>query len=153
MKTPVLMLLLVVGGVAAVVGWRYYSASRSASSPTPWIITTTPADLPPSQMVIGTKEVTRGRFLKVEDNSLFLDQSDSTVRYSLTDEVVLACTDQQFTEAAVLDTDQVQAIQVLPQNALSTKLDPGLQLVALASRAVGPFRVHAVAVPLSVCPQ
>ncbi len=107
---------------------------------------------PDTTVTIGTKEVSRGRFEKVEGGSIFYEEEGVLTQVPLTaDEVVLACTNQNLSSANVLDFDQVSVVNVVTPGEVGGRIPLNAPIVVFAQDVEGVFRAHTIAMSAAFC--
>lgn len=153
-KFLVAAVLIVVAGLG---GLYYYlnfaGGGRRSSGPQVTEIPVTggegQASAPQNQKTtieIGSEGVSRGEFEKVEEGEIYFSDGTVTSKMPLTiDEVVLACTDQDFTNASELDFELITNINVYNNQTIEGKINPGDTVVVFATDVEGTLRAHTVA--------
>ena len=106
---------------------------------------------PPQNQVttveIGSAGTSKGVFEKVESGEVYYKDGVTSVKLPLTiDEIVVACTDQNFTGATELNFDLVTKINVYNNESIVGKIQPGEVIVLFATEVDGVTRVHSIAV-------
>lgn len=108
---------------------------------------------PDATVDIGTEGISKATFDRVEAGNIFVREGGEVVQYPLTtDEVVLACTDQEITTATDVNYDQIVRIKISTPDEIGS-LIPTSEPVILDSDPVdGVDRVHTVAIASAKCP-
>lgn len=107
---------------------------------------------PDTTVTIGTKEVSRGRFEKVEEGSIFYEEEGVLTQVPLTaDEVVLACTSQNLSSVNELDFDQVSVVNVVTPGEVGGQIPLNAPIVVFAQDVEGVFRAHTIAMSAAFC--
>ena len=97
-------------------------------------------------VTIGSQGVSRGSFDKVESGEIYFRGTSGITKLPLTiDEVVLACTDQDFADATELDFDQITKINIYNNQTIGDNLEVGDTIVVFATDVEGTLRAHTIA--------
>lgn len=154
-----LIILLFVGGSFAL--YRYLRLTKAPSvQPTPGRQVASPTLTQAGQekeekikkSVIGTREVSRGTFQKVEGGIIFYTSNGTTSQLPLTaDEVVLACTKQDLATATELIYSEITRVNILTPAQLGPKIPASETIVVFAQDVEGVFRAHTVAMAAESC--
>jgi len=106
---------------------------------------------PESKISAGTKELAKGKFIKVEEDKIFYDENGITVGQPLTTEVVISCTAQDLTLAEELDFDMVSRNHVSTPAQVGERVPAGEPVMILANLDKGQYRSHTVVMSESKC--
>ena len=103
---------------------------------------------PQSTVEIGTKEVTKGTFAKVENGNIFVREGDKLTQIALTvDEIAVSCTTQDLSSATELDFNQITKVN------LATFMPAQETVVVFTQQVEGINQAHTVALDASKCTQ
>ena len=109
---------------------------------------------PQSTVEIGTKEVTKGTFEKVENGNIFVREGDKLTQIALTvDEIAVSCTTQDLSSATELDFNQITKVNVATPANLATFIPAQETVVVFTQQVEGVNQAHTVALDASKCTQ
>lgn len=109
---------------------------------------------PKTTVAIGTKEVSKGTFEKVEAGNIYFVSEGVTIQLPLTvGEVVLSCTNQDLAGATELDYDQVTSVHIMNPETIGGRIPAQEPVVVFAADVSGVLRAHTVAIAASSCNQ
>lgn len=107
---------------------------------------------PQIKVATGTKEVSKGKFVKVEDGNIFFEEDGVLTQIMLSEnEVVLACTSQSLASVMELDYDLITSIKTLTPQQIGTQIPVDEAVVILGSGPGAFFRAHTVVVGTENC--
>lgn len=107
---------------------------------------------PQTKVATGTKEVSKGKFVKVEDGNIFFEEDGVLTQIMLSEnEVVLACTSQSLASVMELDYDLITSIKTLTPQQIGTQIPVDEAVVILGSGPGAFFRAHTVVVGTENC--
>jgi len=157
-------LYLVIGlGVVLLAGVGYFLYTKSKSIATPAgkdVVDFGKAkkgevgyEEPNTKVTIGSKEVEKGTFEKVEAGKITFVNSGNTIELPLTiDEVIISCTDQELASATQLDYNQVVKVIPTTPDKIGDLIPPSEPIVVFSADVAGVLRAHTVAMASSACP-
>jgi hypothetical protein len=109
---------------------------------------------PTTTVKIGTKEVSKGNFQKIEGNVIFYEDGGEVSSLPLTtDEIAINCTDQSLATAAELDYKQIKKVKVYNPKTIIGTIPDQEPIVVFASMIGDTFKAHTIAMKTSSCPQ
>ena len=153
-------IILIFVALLLFLGGFYLYANRSTPQKTENEVNTNPQQDQETQPVkesivkIGTEEVTGGKFLKVANENIYLLIESKETQLPLTkEEVVLACTKQNLSNANTLDFDQIEEVQTFTPSDLGSKIPPNADIVVFSMQLSGINTAHTIALASEKCPQ
>jgi len=102
---------------------------------------------------IGTKEVSKGLFVKIENGAVFYQNEGITYTMALKDgDVVLACTNQDLNAATTLDYYEITKINVYSREELASNIPVNEMIAVFAEeQEEGGHKAHSIAIDASKC--
>lgn len=102
------------------------------------------------KFTIGTREVSRGDFKKVEEGNIYYGE----YLLPLTPEqIALVCTSQNLTTAEAVDYNLVTDVKALTPDTVMDNIRKGEQIAVFAEDIETVLTVHTIAVSSASCPQ
>ena len=109
---------------------------------------------PTTTVKIGTKEVSKGNFQKVEGGLIYYEEAGTVSTLPLTvDEIAVNCTDQPLATATELDYTQIKKVQVYNSETIIGKIPENEPIVVFAAMVGDALTAHTVALATASCPQ
>lgn len=157
-KTIILILLLVL--IVGVLAIFFLQNNRKTSQVGEVVPTAGPqrGDIgfvePTTTVKIGSKEVSKGNFQKVEGGLIYYEEAGVVSTLPLTvDEIAVNCTDQPLATATELDYTQIKKVQVYNSETIVGKIPVNEPIVVFAALVEDVLTAHTVALATSSCPQ
>lgn len=153
--TVIVLVLILVAGV--ITGYYFLTKGKSSnlrSTSVPVSKTEDNAPKPTTTVKIGSKEVSKGDFQKVQDGYVYYKNSGETLSLPLTEkEVAVNCTDQSLDDAKELDYTQIKNVLLYTPETIVGKIKENEPIVVFAAWVDGTLRAHTIALKTSGCPQ
>lgn len=106
---------------------------------------------PKSKTAVGSKEVSRGIFEKVEGGKLYYTEGGVQTVIPLTSEVAIQCTGQELENIAEYDYNQVAKVRIVVPGEVADIVTADQPIVVLATKEGEVFRANTVAVAADKC--
>lgn len=151
----VVIALLIFGGVT---GFFYFSDKETFKKttsdrefvPPPDLITKTAATPVPDKFTIGTKEVSRELFKKVENGSIYYGDY---ILPLTEDQVALVCTSQDLASEDAVDYRLATDVKALTPDTVMDNVRKGEPVIVLANDDSGILTAHTLVISSASCPE
>ena len=152
----VLVIVLILGGI----GIYLLLSGRKPAQVTEVVPTVGPqrGDIgfvePTTTVKIGSKEVSKGNFQKIEGGVIYYEDAGVVNTLPLTtDEIAVNCTDQSLDTATELDYKLIKKVKVYSSGTIIGKVPENEPIVVFAAMVGDTLTAHTIALATASCPQ